>query len=763
MCTNERNLNLSIVKSKNYRINARFKLNVVDSSRAILSSEEGGHILQCPNVIKVLTKIEASGPSRAELMASCQEYGSMRSLLEALHLLESRGYIDEALNRFPSEQVAFWESLGFDQENLQKALNRSTVNVHAIGGVALAPFVKACEVMGIRLSDSPQLTIVLTSSYLDPRLAQFNKDALRTQIPWMLVCPLGTKPLIGPILEPGREGAFCWECLRHRMALNDKVSGFYKMAKPASEDLLRPQVAHPLATEMVTNRAVFDATTWLYRGAHQELTGGIFQMDILNGGQNYHRASKRPQCKVCGEPAIKRAPPEPIRIRPNSVVQSNYGGYRTVSPEMTYEKFKHLVSPLTGIVPYLKAFPAALDAPVFNYSSGRNVGIQANSEFWLNIHERSSNGGKGKTEIQAKVGALCEAVERFCMVYPGETYIVSGSSESLVGAIRPNDCMLYSQAQFERREGINAEAMRLHAYVPDPFDFQEEMAWTPVWSLSEKNFKYLPTCFCYAQYPQEDGVPIYAYPDSNGCAAGNTLEEAMLQGFLELVERDAAAIWWYNRIQRPSVNLRSSKNPYLYEVVAYYSRIERSLEVLDLTTDLGIPVFCAISHNLIKDQPDQILYAFGAHVDANIALERAVIELNQLLPLTKTTNGNYQIKDRLLVEWLNDVRLESHSYLQPLRQGELNIQHDTGLLCPATVHDSLDFCLEVARKSGLETLVLDLTQPDVGLPVVKVMVPGLRHMWRRTAPGRLYEVPVRMGWLKNSLLEEELNPYSILT
>jgi ribosomal protein S12 methylthiotransferase accessory factor len=45
--------------------------------------------------------------------------------------------------------------------------------------------------------------------------------------------------------------------------------------------------------------------------------------------------------------------------------------------------------------------------------------------------------------------------------------------------------------------------------------------------------------------------------------------------------------------------------------------------------------------------------------------------------------------------------------------------------------------------------------------VVKVIVPGLRHFWRRTAPGRLYDVPVKMGWLKESKKEDELNPVSI--
>ena len=57
----------------------------------------------------------------------------------------------------------------------------------------------------------------------------------------------------------------------------------------------------------------------------------------------------------------------------------------------------------------------------------------------------------------------------------------------------------------------------------------------------------------------------------------------------------------------------------------------------------------------------------------------------------------------------------------------------------------------------MEFLVLDQTRPDIGVPVVKVMVPGLRHFWPRFAPGRLYEVPVQMGWQVEPTPESELN------
>ena len=66
--------------------------------------------------------------------------------------------------------------------------------------------------------------------------------------------------------------------------------------------------------------------------------------------------------------------------------------------------------------------------------------------------------------------------------------------------------------------------------------------------------------------------------------------------------------------------------------------------------------------------------------------------------------------------------------------------------------------MEIARSKGLEVLMLDQTRADVELNVVKVIVPGMRHFWKRLAPGRLYDVPVEMGWLAQRRTEQEMNP-----
>ncbi|WP_437743726.1 YcaO-like family protein [Sorangium sp. So ce1504] len=66
--------------------------------------------------------------------------------------------------------------------------------------------------------------------------------------------------------------------------------------------------------------------------------------------------------------------------------------------------------------------------------------------------------------------------------------------------------------------------------------------------------------------------------------------------------------------------------------------------------------------------------------------------------------------------------------------------------------------IQECMKAGLELIVVDKTRPDIGLHVVQVIVPGLRHIWPRFGPGRLYEIPCALGWLDRPLAEGELNP-----
>ena len=102
----------------------------------------------------------------------------------------------------------------------------------------------------------------------------------------------------------------------------------------------------------------------------------------------------------------------------------------------------------------------------------------------------------------------------------------------------------------------------------------------------------------------------------------------MLQGMLELVERDAVALWWYTRARRPGIDLSRSRSPYVSDVVDAYAALGRDVWALDLTTDLGIPAVAALSCR--SEDGRSVTLGFGAHLDAEVALGRALSELVQM-------------------------------------------------------------------------------------------------------------------------------------
>ena len=240
-----------------------------------------------------------------------------------------------------------------------------------------------------------------------------------------------------------------------------------------------------------------------------------------------------------------------------------YGGDRTVSAEETLQKYKHHISPITGILHKLERSGAAdSNSPIYNYVAGLNHAVkQQDSLDVLCQHLRTNSGGKGVNELQAKAGALCEAIERYSIRFHGDEHRIQANYQELGNlAIHPNQCMLFSDQQFDNRVELNRNTQLPGRQIPIHFDEQRVMEWTPVWSLTEQTFKYLPTSFCFFGYPIEP-ESFFCKADSNGCAAGNTIEEAILQGFMELAERDSVGMWWYNRVSRGIVDLEQLRAP----------------------------------------------------------------------------------------------------------------------------------------------------------------------------------------------------------
>ncbi|MEJ3655402.1 TOMM precursor leader peptide-binding protein [Actinomycetes bacterium KLBMP 9759] len=650
--------------------------------------------------------------------------------------------------------LAWWDACGMDYTAaaptgpvtltvLGDATDRDSVRA-ALAGAGLA--VCRCP-DGPGRQNHAELGVVLTEDYLDPRLAGIDAAHRTAGRPWLLTKAVGTRVWIGPVFRPG--GA-CWHCLADRLRIHRRAELVVQRMLGHDEPARCPASSVPPLAGAVAHLVALEATKWLggERYAGQEAVWVLDSHD-LSGAR--HPLVRRPQCPACGDPELlAEQAARPFRLRPAPKVEGSGGGDRTRTPAETLAAFKHLVSPVTGIVKRVVPDPRA---PGFAhaYRSGANLTRSTDGLTALRAGVRAVNGGKGLCAQDAEVGALCEAVERYSGTWQGDELRMRGSLRSLGRrAVDPRTCLLFDDRQFAGRAGWNPQHSAFNQ-VPPPFDPDCELDWTPLWSLTDGRTRLLPTAMLYYGAPG----PASLYADSNGCAAGTCREEAVLQGLFELVERDAVAIWWYNRLPAGAVELEALGDPLLAEQVVHHARIGRELRVLDVTSDLGVPTMAAVSRRH-EENGERILLGFGAHLDPAVAARRAVTELNQSLSADAAdavTPG--PVDDPDWHRWITTATLAGQPHLRP----------HPGIASRARpytrrpdLRDDVEHLVERLAARGLQTLVLDQSRPDVGLPVVKVVVPGLRSFWSRFGPGRLFDVPVRTGQLDRPTPYSRLNP-----
>ncbi|MDE0679239.1 MAG: TOMM precursor leader peptide-binding protein [Gammaproteobacteria bacterium] len=737
------------------------EFHVIGEQQTLLVSESFNTLLHGEIYCKLLPVLD--GRREQEEIAAVLEAGHTASEVRAaIASLAARGYVVSGGHGMDRSRAAYWSSLGASPCRAEQSLTESGIEIVGDEG----RLARHMEELGVTAGTAaPKLTVIVCDEYLQERLAEVNRHRLETGAPWMLMRPRGIQPLFGPVFRADGEGP-CWACLAYRLGGHQEVHQFLRNVV-GEKAAFKPFAADPVLLDSLYGLIAAEIVKWLVLGEAAPLHEQAMTMDIGTFTSSRHRVMRRPQCPACGDEDLFRAdrPPVALRLKSSPRAVSNSGGARTVAPEVTLAKYRHLVSPISGVVTWLKRTTDESDSWLHVYWAGSNLGMRSRTLSSLRRSLRSKSAGKGSTREQSEVSALCEALERYSGCLHGDEIRARRRFTDFAAdgeAIHPNDAQLFSDTQLDNAESINAKG---HPYniVPPRMDPDAELDWTPVWSFTQQRHRYLPTSMLYSMAPEQRATGDLI-ADSNGCAAGNTLEEAILQGFYELAERDAFAIWWYNRLKAPAVDLTSFDDEYLATAAGYYARFERDLWMLDVTSDIGIPAFVALSRRPDAETED-IIYGAGAHADPRIAALRAVCELNQCLtwlPRPGSRDGRPMIDDPLALWWWKTARLADCSWLAPAEDAPLRKASHYKVIETADMREDVEYCRTRVEAGGMEFLVLDQTRPDIGMPVVRVVVPGLRHFWERLAPGRLYDVPVSMGRRSRPLAEADINPVPVI-
>jgi len=373
------------------------------------------------------------------------------------------------------------------------------------------------------------------------------------------------------------------------------------------------------------------------------------------------------------------------------------GTHRTLPPEETVRRALRM-APVMGIT------------RVANVTGLDDVGLPVVTVSRPNSRSLAVTQGKGVDLTAAKASALMESIE----AYHAETITLP---------------LRYCSLEELRYTHRVVDVSRLPRVATSSFHPNKRLLWCEGHDLLQDEAVFVPYELVHSDctWPQPPGSGCFA-GSSNGLASGNHPLEAVSHAICEVVERDATTLW---RLRGPDdqlsrrVDLASVDDPDCMKVMELFQRAGVEVAVWDTTTDAGIASFlCAIFRG--ADDPSRPLppaAGAGCHPSRAIALLRALTEAAQTRLVQITGSRDDIGRDRY----------GRHRYAANLEA----LRREIGRPGPRSFHelphwdsDTLDgdveWELERLRAAGVKRVVaIDLSKEAFGLPVVRVVIPGL--------------------------------------
>lgn len=379
------------------------------------------------------------------------------------------------------------------------------------------------------------------------------------------------------------------------------------------------------------------------------------------------------------------------------------------------ELFRALVGRRTGIIRQISLVDP-IDGDASLYFSGAQI---ANAHPYHGEHKGLGVGGSGTSACDALLGALCEGVERYVASSYGPDSVGLRSIEELGRAhfIDPRDLCCFTASQRAEHDFPFAQCTEstILRWVMGRDLFSDNPCWVPAFSV------YLP-------YMLEEHEPLLGMGLSTGLSCASTLDEAIIKGVYECIERDSMALVWVNGLSVPKLDQSLVK-----KTIGALLPPRDHWEVFELTSDMSLPVYLVCCFG---EGPYGPIVSIGAacHCIASKALEKAAIEASQdrvyvrlLIDQDKEWRPNRYFSN--VTDFSLHARLYSHNK-SLISQGFAFLKPTPRVV--TAINDQSDFDISALKKHlrsrGMRGAWVDLTPPwakTMGLYVVRVVLPDL--------------------------------------
>lgn len=492
----------------------------------------------------------------------------------------------------------------------------------------------------------------------------------------------------------------------------------------------------------------------------QTLTfNNIYRISMKTLNSRYHRFMPNPRCNYCNQLPEDRKENVILDLKPQYMNKENV--YRVDNYKLSLNNLRTtLLDKRQGVITSLSSYTNEF-LPV-------SIGQRA----LHNSHKNDPSIGKEITFNMSETVSYLECLERKAGSHPQGKNVTTFESYSKLkdDAIHPKEFGLYSQEQYS-----------LDNFKLNPFDNDEPISW--VWAYSFKLQKpvLVPEDIAYfGDYDRK--TERFVLESSNGCALGGCMEEAILHGLFEVVERDAFLLMWYAKLNCQSINLERIDDDYVYYLYQSIEKLGYKVFVYNTTTDINIPSFAAFCVNSKFEAP-YLFTSAGTHIDPIKAIRGALQEVAAHAQNARFIYFNNKERISLLSKDTQQIStIEDHYlfYYDPLNRGELDFllkgeknKVDINTLFYNPIHfnnitDYVDLFVDRIIRLGFDVIVVDQTPhleiyKDQNLSAVKVLIPGTlppafgMNNDRVFELDRVYNYPVKIGLKKEKLTKNDLN------
>ena len=305
--------------------------------------------------------------------------------------------------------------------------------------------------------------------------------------------------------------------------------------------------------------------------------------------------------------------------------------------------------------------------------------------------------GKGATPAEARVSAMMEGLERYSAEVRDRDLKIARYSSLGTGALNPVDLILPA--------GADADA---------------EIPWVTGWDIMNDVEVQVPANAVF--HPLSSDYQRLFRTNTSGLASGNVIEEAIFHGLAEVIERDAWALVETTRNMGPLISDVDDKQAKL--LLDKFAAAEVDVYLRDITSDIGVATCAAVADDVRLRDPTLLTTGMGTHTSARIAVLRALTEVAQ----SRLTQIHGAREDTTLADFRKQIgydrtkRINRHWFEASEKKSFSEIESfesDDFLL-------DIKYMLKKLAEAGLDqVVVVDLTREEIGVPVVRVIVPGL--------------------------------------